>query len=406
MLAYLGSRRVSPERIRRKMALLAPGRDFDSMTTREVIHTLGVAGVAELAGVTKPMVLQAAGPEACAVADLIEPSAYGYFPSVGRRYPDAAPMLQAPGGGYIEPRAPEASGIYIAPPDYGTRPAPYIPPSFADVAPPASSAPAYTPELVSSQGQLTYVAPSAAGSYTYQAPEALPRTYTAPAEVAAAPVYAASSVPQSYGTTQTGTTYYSAPAPSVRQPLRRSMGSMLMRNPPTTLTPAQEAFNAAFEAGATADQLAAISGTFEPAPATISGWPGAVPFRPDAWNFDTGVYTLQEGDTFSGLSSTYLQSPARYMEIWVLQPYRYTKAIDPSSVTSTRPIVRVGELVIMPDEATERAKELVRTGAPTAPAIGGPGAVGAPWTGKKKLAVGLAVLAGVAVVGGGVYLAR
>jgi hypothetical protein len=94
------------------------------------------------------------------------------------------------------------------------------------------------------------------------------------------------------------------------------------------------------------------------------------------------------------------------MEIWVLQPYRFTEAPDPSSVKPGRPLVRVGERVIMPKEATAKAKELAASGAPSAPAIGGvggtPKGAGAPWSTGTKVAIGVAVL-GALGVGAYVY---
>jgi hypothetical protein len=405
------------------------------MPDAEILHLLGVAGVARLSGVDRPVVLQAAGADGCGIADLVQPASYGHFPSVGARYPDAAPMLQSSRGGYVQPSAASADAR-----DYGTRPSPFA----------VAVAPEYSHDLIDDGGRLTYLAPAA-----YTSPEfaAVPVASSAPAEVAAAPVYAPAAVspasvdrfaaaasarepassygytapvfasytspgpaPKSLGPASYGATYTTPTRERVARSDRRSMGGIMqMRglyySNPSAPTAEQLAWNAAAEAGATDSELAMISGTFSPEPsgstAAISGWPGAVPFRPDAWDFTRGVYTLQQGDTFSGLASTYLQSPARYLEIWQLQPYRYTKAIDPSSVTPSRPLVRAGEPVIMPLEATERAKSLVRAGAPTAPAIGGPvgGAVGAPWTAKKKMMVGAGVLAGVAVIGGGIYYA-
>jgi hypothetical protein len=444
MLMFL--RMVPENRVRRAISLLAPGRDFDSMPEAEMLHILGVAGVARLANVNRPVILQAVGPEGCSIVDLIAPATYGSFSAVGDRYPGAAPMLQGRGGGYV---------------DHGARPAG----ASRAAAKAADVAPEYSPELVDASGERTYLAPPAGYSGERRPERRGPVSYPkgSPAEVARAPVYAAAPAvsparaavvaaaraaaaggpralsparygasltssapaPRSIGPHSYGATEYSAPIGGRRERValvhRRNGGQQSMAGYQQGMAGyySNPYFMNPTAAGAvSAPELAVISGGFYPEPPTgaisaagpapaISGWPGAVPFRPDAWDFTHGVYTLQQGDTFSGLASTYLQSPARYLEIWHLQPYRYTKAIDPSSVTPSRPLVRAGEPVIMPPEATERAKSLVRSGAPTAPAIGGPvgGAVGAPWTAKKKMMVGAGVLAGVAVIGGGIYYA-
>ena len=429
MMAFLD--RVPIDRIRRTVARLAPGRDFASMSQAEVIHLLGVSGVASLAGVTRPMVLQAVGPEACAIADLIEPAPYGNFPDVGRRYPDAAPMLQAVGGGYITPRAPTyAPPVVLAESWAADVPAPLASPTKE------YTAPSYSPDLVSVDGQKTYELAPMMATPVYSAPmmtQAAPVYSPAPMMTPIAPVYApapamtlvtptyspapATSAPiyapttttveqfgqRSFGTPTYGATEYSAPtggmvartSSTVRT--RARMGA-IWRNP-GGLTPEQEAaVNEALLAGASPAEVQTIVGEYNAAPLTSApvvggGWPGAVPFKFDAWDFSKGIYILQPDDTFAGLAATYLEHPSRYMEIWSLQPYRYTRAIDPSSVRPGKPLLEVLSPVIMPDEATARAKELARTGAPRAPAIGGPGGKGAPWSTGKKVAVGLGVAA-------------
>lgn len=306
--------------IERELAMIAPGCQPQAMSVADVVRVLGVSGIASLAGVRRSTVLEAAGPESCQIADLIEPNPYGHL--VG----NASCSSCACSG--------EAWG----------------PSSFAG---PGARVP-----LGGGFASPTYYASGAAASASPSAPIG----------------YATGAV-ASYGLPARG----------------------YARNP----VAGQEVYPT--------DQPIPIDEPFVepsgPAPGGgFSGWPGAVPFREGAWNFDEGWYILQADDTFSGLAATYLGSPARYMEIWSLQPYRYTKAIDPSSVTPTRPLVKVGERVIMPQEAVERARELVRTGAPSAPAIGGTGGnpqgKGAPWSTGTKVALGLGALA---VLGVGAY---
>lgn len=76
-----------------------------------------------------------------------------------------------------------------------------------------------------------------------------------------------------------------------------------------------------------------------------SGWPPARPFVAAAWRVtvDGPRYTLQSGDTFSGLSWTYLGDPARWKEISSLNPQH-----GPSSWPA-------GALIVMPDEAVAYA---------------------------------------------------
>jgi hypothetical protein len=180
---------------------------------------------------------------------------------------------------------------------------------------------------------------------------------------------------------------------------QRALDALARRNPY-----AEDAAAAITDIFSPEDGAGPVAGAPAPAGSTFTGWPGAVPFRRDAWNFAEGWYILQRDDTFAGLAATYLGSPARWMEIWSLQSYRYTKAPDPSSVKPGRPLVQVGERVIMPAEATDRAKELVSTGAPSAPAIGGVGGTpkgkGAPWSTGTKVAIGAGL---VGLVGLGAY---
>ena len=76
-------------------------------------------------------------------------------------------------------------------------------------------------------------------------------------------------------------------------------------------------------------------------------WPAAVPMRPQNWNFDTepDSYKIALGDTFAGLSATYLGTPMRWREIWNIQPdqYRYSRSPDR---------IMPGEWIFMPPDAT------------------------------------------------------
>ena len=336
--------------VERALSQVAPGCSPRDMTGAEVVRVLGVAGIASLAGVRRSTVLESAGPESCAIADLIESNPYGAYQNAGGASCWPCSQAYGPSVGGRAPAPSPWNGRGISDPGY-----------------------AYGGGV---EGQRTF-APSTQ----------LERTRTAAPSAAG---YAGGSVassltqpgPQSYG----GGYGASASSPGWTPRYRQ--------NP---------------EAGP-------ISGTFGPEPYTFetlpgetpgeteapfSGWPGAVPFRRDAWNFSESWYILQSGDTFSGLASTYLGHPSRYLEIWQLQPYRYTKAIDPSSVKPDRPLVQVGERVIMPAEALERARELVTTGAPSAPAIGGvggsPKGKGAPWSMETKVAIGVAALGALGV---------
>lgn len=49
------------------------------------------------------------------------------------------------------------------------------------------------------------------------------------------------------------------------------------------------------------------------------GWPAAVAIRPGRWDLETSSYRVAIGDTLAGLSATYLGSPGRLMEIWMIQ---------------------------------------------------------------------------------------
>jgi len=154
-----------------------------------------------------------------------------------------------------------------------------------------------------------------------------------------------------------------------------------------------------------------------PAPQMADGWPAAPPFRAGNWDFEKCEYTLAKDDTLSGISRLYLLRPDRWLEIWQLQPFRWTYKPDPSSKNPGRAI-REGDVFIMPKEACERAKLMIKEGKPSAPPTGGapgtqPGASkdglhkSAPMDAdtKKKLLIGAAVVGGVVVVGGAAYAA-
>jgi hypothetical protein len=49
------------------------------------------------------------------------------------------------------------------------------------------------------------------------------------------------------------------------------------------------------------------------------GWPAAVAIRPGRWDLETSSYRVAIGDTLAGLAATYLGSPGRLMEIWMIQ---------------------------------------------------------------------------------------
>ena len=91
---------------------------------------------------------------------------------------------------------------------------------------------------------------------------------------------------------------------------------------------------------------------------TPSGWPAAVAVVPTAWNTTAtpALYTLQPGDSLSGLASTYLGAAARWREIWDMQPqqYRWTHSPD---------VVYAGEVFRMPDEARDNFLSWKRRGA-------------------------------------------
>lgn len=334
--------------IERELAMVAPGCEPHRMSVGEVVRTLGVSGVAALAGVRRSTVLESAGPESCAIADLIAPNPFGYLSGASScRSCQCGPCS---GTGYGPHFSGGGRGATV---DMTGGPAPQDPGYYRG--PDAMPAGGYSRGPEMQLGGYQRIPTSSAAGYDYSTTAAA--SYDAPAQ-------------------RTAT---------------RTAAADWRRNPPS---------EGQGEQAPIVEPFIPESGSGQP----FTGWPGAVPFRKDAWNFSEGWYILQRDDTFSGLAATYLGSPARWHEIWALQPYRYTKAVDPSSARPDRPLVQIGERVIMPEEATDRARELVSTGAPSAPAIGGvggtPKGAGAPWSTGAKLAVGAAVLG---VLGVGVY---
>jgi len=81
--------------------------------------------------------------------------------------------------------------------------------------------------------------------------------------------------------------------------------------------------------------------------------PGAVKVRPENWEIDAdphALYTLAWGDTYVGLSATYLGDGARWREIW-----------DMNRATTPDPDkIYVGQVIQMPDEARDKLKRWLR----------------------------------------------
>lgn len=87
-------------------------------------------------------------------------------------------------------------------------------------------------------------------------------------------------------------------------------------------------------------------------PVNSPSTPGAVPVAPQyAWNFTSApaTYTLQSGDTLSGLAATYLGNGKRWNEIWAVQTSAYKSQRDPDHIY-------VEDIINMPDEAAANAK--------------------------------------------------
>lgn len=83
--------------------------------------------------------------------------------------------------------------------------------------------------------------------------------------------------------------------------------------------------------------------------------PGAVQVRPENWELDAepyALYTLAWGDTYVGLSKTYLGDGARWPEIWDLN--RATTP-DPDKIG-------VGQVINMPNEARDKMRAWLKRG--------------------------------------------
>jgi len=93
---------------------------------------------------------------------------------------------------------------------------------------------------------------------------------------------------------------------------------------------------------------------------TPSGWPAAVTVRPDNWDMalQPAVYTIAAGDTLAGLAATYLGSPARWKEIWELQPAQFRFSNSPDKIFP-------GQKFMMPDEARDNLKAWLALGKPS-----------------------------------------
>lgn len=114
------------------------------------------------------------------------------------------------------------------------------------------------------------------------------------------------------------------------------------------------------------------------------GYPPGVTASRSSWTEDE-QYRLSSGETISGIARTYLGDPARWKEIWNLQPtnLRMTRSADN---------VPVGTLLEMPEDAKKRAREL--------------GVLGVSPDTKNGIKWAAAAAAAVLLVGGGIALVR
>jgi len=89
--------------------------------------------------------------------------------------------------------------------------------------------------------------------------------------------------------------------------------------------------------------------------------PGAVPVCESCWNFDVdpATYTLGGGETLVGLSKTYLRDAhgTRWREIWNFQTAEYRSQRSPDTIF-------VGDILLMPPEATENMQAYLALGKP------------------------------------------
>jgi len=121
--------------------------------------------------------------------------------------------------------------------------------------------------------------------------------------------------------------------------------------------------------------------------------PGAVPVVITAWDLEAqpyALYTLQWGDTYVGLSATYLGDGARWKEIWNLNRSQHP---DPDKIY-------VSQTINMPDEAREKMKRWLKGGKkgkpgelPDEPTLPEKARSAAPW-----------IIAAAALAAGGYYL--
>lgn len=168
--------------------------------------------------------------------------------------------------------------------------------------------------------------------------------------------------------------------------------SALLRNPAMRaafapfagiINPRRHAFGQLSSAAIGSAIISAAEGAAEqpgvsggPSPA-ISGWPGAVPFRPGNWNFETCSYAPATGDTLSGMAATYLGNPNRWQEIWNMQPDQFRWTHTPDGICTAAQKARPGgcqdfvpdkTFLLMPAEACDRAKKMLNdTTVPKAP---------------------------------------
>ena len=130
-----------------------------------------------------------------------------------------------------------------------------------------------------------------------------------------------------------------------------------------------------------------------------TGWPAAVDVVPGAWNLsaDPATYIIQAGDTLAGLAATYLGDPARWQQIWNMQPQSFRFSHSPDVIFS-------GQVFLMPQEAADNMRTFLAAGSPEGST---PGSLtpSQQTIGKLKSAIPW-VIGGVLVVGGGMLLLR
>lgn len=119
--------------------------------------------------------------------------------------------------------------------------------------------------------------------------------------------------------------------------------------------------------------------------------PGAVPVVPSAWKIDAqpyARYTLQWGDTYVGLSATYLGEGARWKEIWNLNRAQHP---DPDTIYVT-------QVINMPEEARQKLRRWLK-----GKKKGKPGELPVEPTYEEKVKGALPWILAAAVVAGGAY---